>query len=341
MPTQQRGRSLYLDYAKAIGILLVVVGHARFFGDAQWAATLNEVIYSFHMPLFLFVSGYVYIRFSSSDGYAATVRKKTRRLMVPYLAMSVLLIVVKLLSPANDVTVSPVTPMSLLRMFYRPEAGYFLWFIYVLWELFLVTALFTTSRSRRWLLLAAFVLLVVPVTLPDVMCLNQLKSSAFFFVLGCVAADNEGVYGYLMRQRGVVALTFLLCGGVIVAGRGTLYCDVAKWVMPIAGTLMMLQLSQVAAAKTAGKAAVDALVLVAAAVYFIYLFHTLLMGGYTYVVGLCIDGAPAVATVLANIGLVAFGVLAPTALYWLMHRYPSPLNELFGIGRDAAKGKSC
>jgi fucose 4-O-acetylase-like acetyltransferase len=54
-------RDIWVDYAKGIGILLVVYGHvAR--GMANAGITINEtlyqladsMIYSFHMPLFFF-----------------------------------------------------------------------------------------------------------------------------------------------------------------------------------------------------------------------------------------------------------------------------------------------
>lgn len=55
---QQRIYSL--DIAKALCIVLVVVGHFNPDNAPAWWKCINQIIYSFHMPLFLFVSGYVY-----------------------------------------------------------------------------------------------------------------------------------------------------------------------------------------------------------------------------------------------------------------------------------------
>lgn len=54
-------RIVFLDIAKAICIILVVVGHYMPDNSPMWYVMLNKVIYTFHMPLFMFVSGYVYI----------------------------------------------------------------------------------------------------------------------------------------------------------------------------------------------------------------------------------------------------------------------------------------
>ena len=44
----------YLDYAKGIAIILVVLGHIFSGGN------IKTYIYSFHMPLFFIISGYLF-----------------------------------------------------------------------------------------------------------------------------------------------------------------------------------------------------------------------------------------------------------------------------------------
>lgn len=54
-------RIIALDIAKAICIILVVMGHYVPDNSPAWYVLVHDVIYTFHMPLFMFVSGYVYI----------------------------------------------------------------------------------------------------------------------------------------------------------------------------------------------------------------------------------------------------------------------------------------
>ena len=52
-------REKYIDVAKGFGILLVVYGHVISNCDLRPDLTLiQKFIYSFHMPLFFFISGY-------------------------------------------------------------------------------------------------------------------------------------------------------------------------------------------------------------------------------------------------------------------------------------------
>ncbi|WP_162779036.1 acyltransferase family protein, partial [Klebsiella pneumoniae] len=57
-------RETWVDYAKGIGIILVVFGHANrglyssgIYISPEIYHYLDNVIYSFHMPLFFFLSG--------------------------------------------------------------------------------------------------------------------------------------------------------------------------------------------------------------------------------------------------------------------------------------------
>lgn len=63
------------DILKAIGIILVIVGHTLDYN------IMRNVIYSFHMPLFFLVSGY----FFKVKEPIPPIRKISRRLLLPYL----------------------------------------------------------------------------------------------------------------------------------------------------------------------------------------------------------------------------------------------------------------
>ena len=69
----------YIDIARGIGILLVVLGHNDFALVSPFA---YHVIYSFHMPLFFFLSGYF---INPSIGVWEFVKKRFNALLKPYL----------------------------------------------------------------------------------------------------------------------------------------------------------------------------------------------------------------------------------------------------------------
>ncbi|MDO4284070.1 MAG: acyltransferase family protein [Eubacteriales bacterium] len=97
-------RSSDLDVVKGVLILLVILGHCIQFGSGQEYNTetrffenrLYIVIYSFHMPLFVAVSGYLFA--GSAQRYTPwkTLQKKAERLLLPIFSWSILYTVYQL-----------------------------------------------------------------------------------------------------------------------------------------------------------------------------------------------------------------------------------------------------
>lgn len=87
---QPSGRLEYLDIAKGIGILLVVLGHHLSGFDR-----LTAWIYSFHMPLFFVISGWLYSHKRPNDSMWAFATKKAKSLLYPYVVFSILILVWK------------------------------------------------------------------------------------------------------------------------------------------------------------------------------------------------------------------------------------------------------
>lgn len=125
-------RLISIDIAKAICIILVVIGHYNPDNAPEWYHTINLFIYTFHMPLFMFASGYVYAATIGNLRGGEFLYKKFKRLMIPYFSTSIIIISIKLLTQQRMLVENPVTYLSYFKMFYLPEAGFFLWFIWAL-----------------------------------------------------------------------------------------------------------------------------------------------------------------------------------------------------------------
>lgn len=71
----------YVDIAKGIGIILVVMGHNDFALISPFA---HKLIYSFHMPMFFFMSG---MFFKPDLPLGKYVRHRFNRVLKPFLFM--------------------------------------------------------------------------------------------------------------------------------------------------------------------------------------------------------------------------------------------------------------
>lgn len=77
-------RNNYISIAKAIGIILMVIGHSG------CPSIINRFIYMFHMPLFFVCSGYFFKEVTSKTALISFYKKRIKGLYVPYLKWSIL-----------------------------------------------------------------------------------------------------------------------------------------------------------------------------------------------------------------------------------------------------------
>ena len=78
-------RLLFIDIAKGIGILLVVCSHTEAHDLMVWSV-------GFFVPIFYFCSGYMTTASSSSRPIADNMKKRARKLLIPYLFFNIILL---------------------------------------------------------------------------------------------------------------------------------------------------------------------------------------------------------------------------------------------------------
>lgn len=158
-----RARVEYIDIAKGIGILLVALAHA----DVSLVSPyLHRFIYSFHMPLFFFLSGYF---FNPEVPFWALLKKRFNTILKPYLVTILLIYIVSL----------SFTNMRFATVFGRIAKSLYATGYYIDWvQLWFLPSLFVTSlfaflfyrlvlsridnRYLRWLVLLGLPAIAVP-----------------------------------------------------------------------------------------------------------------------------------------------------------------------------------
>lgn len=75
----------YLDICKGILIILVVIGHAVEIVDLEYQSYLIKLIYSFHMPAFFIISGFLYNAEKwKKKGFKEYLINRINRNLIPY-----------------------------------------------------------------------------------------------------------------------------------------------------------------------------------------------------------------------------------------------------------------
>lgn len=195
----------YLSTARVLGILLVVLGHSYPFNVyiPKSLEFLRVFIYSFHMPLFVFISGFLAAK--SSRTPKDYILGRAKKLLTPYFVLSLAAFLPKLLVQAylND-TVS-LSFAYLIRSELVPREnvwGHF-WFLPVIFFLGVFSALMRTPLKKRSvqipLLVCSYLLLWLPKT-TGWFALEDLRLNLFWYVLGYVLSDWED-FECLIRKK--------------------------------------------------------------------------------------------------------------------------------------------
>ncbi|MGG5822252.1 acyltransferase family protein [Falsiroseomonas sp. HW251] len=199
-PPAARTRRLDLDRAKGVAILLVVFGHIVATTPppgVEWWDTLRYAIYRFHMPFFLYLSGYAAwlsgaIRTSDRD-LPAFAWRRAKRLLVPFLLLGVIVLFGKLAAErVVHVDNQPEGLLGGLRDLVLTTENSPATFIWFLWVLFLCSVVAPPAWRRigtPGLLIAGLVLMATG--LPAVFYLDRFARHAVFFAAGIAVAQHE------------------------------------------------------------------------------------------------------------------------------------------------------
>ena len=167
------------------GILLVVLGHSGFEEPIikQELSGLHSWIYSFHMPLFFMISGYLFSLTNKSFvdiKPAKFMQKKVLRLLVPYLTIGTIVYLIKFAFSGLSHASRDFTICSFFYMFIAPSnpnstMGY-LWYIVTLFVVFAIAVLLNKLRidmkKPLWCLVLFFVFLSLDSYMPKVAVFN-------------------------------------------------------------------------------------------------------------------------------------------------------------------------
>ena len=182
---------------RAAGIVLVVLGHADIFGQqAPYVYPVAEkIIYSFHMPLFIFISGFVFMYTNQHKGsfnFAAFIRKKISRLLVPaFLVLTLAFPLRAMLAYVKGAGVDSYSLANYFKMFFLKEylPIEFFWFIFVLFDIFLLAKILLHCIRKKYLALLVSLLFMTMNLFPvdiDLFYLKYISAYLIYFWLGCL-----------------------------------------------------------------------------------------------------------------------------------------------------------
>lgn len=193
MNNYKQNEIVWLSVLQGFAMFLVVLGHILL-GKAvfEWQNILFEIIYSFHMPLFICISGYLFhtTQIQKNKSFTLMLKNKAIRLCVPYFSLTFLFIILKVALSEYTSTKMEFSINRLLDIFVwlnNPFIG--MWFLNTLFGLFLLYPIyrFANKNSLFTLLLfiSFFALHFTKFSIPSfVLNFRNIISYAVFFYAG-------------------------------------------------------------------------------------------------------------------------------------------------------------
>lgn len=231
-----------MQIARGIGIILVSAGHSEPIKEVfpEWF----RLIYSFHMPLFFFLSGFFSTKLATVTSVKEWLRETPGRMMkliVPYFIISFSYALLKSFVP--HLAKRPVIFADLLPdIFLYPtrNPALFLWFLYTLIIIRLLLPVLT--RVNMWLLLALLLPFQFYLIEVEILGIGLISFYLIYYLLGISMAAFREKFFRCLKSWWLLALSL----SAFIAGYSLMrWADMSSLKFPVAlsGITMVLCVS--------------------------------------------------------------------------------------------------
>ena len=229
-------RIVWLDYGKALAIYLVVLAHTAIFKPVE------AFIYTFHMPFFFFMSGYLF-SFGKYPSYLQFAKRRFKQLIIPYVILNLItyllwfFVLRKVGDDANE-AVSVFSPLIAAAVVNAKAMVHDvpLWFLAAL---FVVENLYyLLYKNKRYNIIVTSILFVIvvinttfnPLRLP--FCLDIALVALLFYRLGCVMKEKgDKIFKPYLFVVSVIVMTLVFIFNGKVAMHTNTYNNIFMFVI--------------------------------------------------------------------------------------------------------------
>lgn len=207
-------------------MLWVVVGHSPLdlATMSGYVKVLYTIAYSFHMPLFFMISGFLFYMTrlqwyntagKKSLGYGYILIDKLKRLGIPFIVFTIIAMFLKTAFAADMARASEISVGEFINAIIYPSNGPLmeLWFVAVLFWMFALTPLWKVILENNTLTVITSVILLILYFVPvdiKLLCMHKVADEAIWFFMGMIICKNNYIV-YLQERR----YLFLLLGLIL------------------------------------------------------------------------------------------------------------------------------
>ncbi len=240
---------------RGIGIILVVLGHSDIVGQNTPATFLylESMVYKFHMPLFMFISGFVFYLTNHQKSVNLSTEfiwKKLYRLILPALVVLTLAFSARFISLyIKRADLGPQLIINFVKMpLYKEYLPIeFFWFIFTLFYIFCISNILLYCVKQNTMLIVISITLIIfclwPVSV-EFLYIRYISNYLIYFWLGmlsCLGISRIPFVGSVSMGSLYVATFFL--AGFLTLSFLNLPTQIAAILYAILGIFMCLYLA--------------------------------------------------------------------------------------------------
>lgn len=327
-------REVWVDYAKALGIILVVAGHINrglyssgIYISKQFYTLFDSIIYTFHMPLFFFLSGLFFIKSIDRKGKKIFFIDKFDTIFYPYVLWSLIQGGIEVI--LSKYTNSKTELIDVLSFLVYPRAQF--WFLYALLMIFIFSALIyrrdSFQKSLPIIIAISFLAYIFSNVMGSSFHINYITNYIIFFFIGCLYHSLSLTERFNFGWKSLLLCCLIFCAGQYIfhINLGLVYTDtgVFTFILAITGiafiTLLSMQLEKI---KIKPLETIGTLSMV------IYLLHILAGSGSRIVLSKLLHIQNWYIHIIAG---TFIGIVAPVVFYFIAKK--CNINFLFSYPR--------
>ena len=187
----KRPRLVLVDIMQGVAMLLVVFGHHLLGFMPDGYGKFHTWLYIFHMPLFIFISGFLIAYSYKGEQYGAYICRRFRKFFIPYVIIG---IIITLLASIKYGAASIGNNLLNLLVSPKQSEATFLWYIYLLFFLYALYPLINFLQRKNLdlcnagLVIIGIIAFIFPVK-EQLFCLDYFSRYFIFYAIGIVAVS--------------------------------------------------------------------------------------------------------------------------------------------------------
>lgn len=201
-----RKRNDYIDVLRGIAIILVVIGHCIQYGSGLnygrnlifYDNILFKWIYSFHMPLFMLISGYLFYFSEQKYTTKELIKNKFLTIMVPLFSFSTIIAIINIVKHGITGNVLMLF-LSFIRIYL--EHFWFLWALFLFSiGMILINKIFK-NQNKEYIYLIIYIISFV---VPDRWVFHVFKYVYPYYIIGYLFNKNKNFKNWCIDKHNIV-----------------------------------------------------------------------------------------------------------------------------------------